>query len=304
MQGSDVLRVEPVAGDASSRRYLRLHLADGRTVLRVSYPESLRSRLVVDLAASAWLRDRGLRLPEVIEVDPERGTARLEDLGPEDAEAVLRGLEPGLREEVAARLIRPLEHLARLDPAQLPGWNPPLDRNRLRWELAGWQLWWARHRCRVPPPPEVDRWLDDLAARVAAHPRRVCHRDYHLNNLFLLADGEVGVIDAQDVLVGPDGYDIASVLGERAALELLTPAERERLAEDWAARTWALPGWRERLAETLLQRGLKVLGTFARLAAGGAASYERWLPGLVPEVRRRAEALGAPPALTALLLDS
>jgi aminoglycoside/choline kinase family phosphotransferase len=121
--------------------------------------------------------------------------------------------------------------------------------------------------------------------------------------VFVLADGGVGLIDEQDILVGPDTYDGVSLLGERGMPRLLAPASRTALQEAWAAATSAHPGWRERWLQVRIQRALKVLGTFARLSASGSTGYERWIAPLAREVVPDAVDAGAPSALTDLLLD-
>ncbi|MCU0303122.1 MAG: phosphotransferase [Thermoanaerobaculales bacterium] len=296
-------RIEPLTGDASDRRYSRLRSAEGRTAILVEYPRAAGDRLVRDLEVLAWCRDRGLRVPDELARDPAAGRAVLEDLGPDDAEHALGSASSDRRPDLVGRLLEPLAILARCDPAALPPWNPPLDRGRLRWELAGFELWFVRHHRSRPPSSRLGAWLDDLAAAIDAHPRRVCHRDYHLNNLLVDTDGTVGVIDVQDILVGPDTYDIASLLGERAATRLLTTADRREALDRWARLTGADPGWRDRAEATGLQRALKVLGTFARFTASGRPGYRSWLDELAAEVVPRLAAAGAPGDATALLLD-
>ena len=39
----------------------------------------------------------------------------------------------------------------------------------------------------------------------------LCHRDYHSRNL-MLHDGRLHIIDFQDARLGPDTYDLASLL--------------------------------------------------------------------------------------------
>jgi aminoglycoside/choline kinase family phosphotransferase len=296
-------RIEPLAGDASDRRYSRLRSADGRTAILVEYPRAAGDRLVRDLEVLAWCREHGLRVPVELARDPSAGRAVLEDLGPGDAEQALRSARADRRRDLIDRLLDPLAALARCDPAALPPWNPPLDRERLRWELAGFELWFVRHHRSCSPTRRLGAWLDDLAGAVGAHPGRVCHRDYHLNNLLVGADGRIGVIDCQDILVGPDTYDIASLVGERAATRLLSATERLEALDRWARLTGAEPGWRCRAEEAGTQRALKVLGTFARFTVSGRPGYRGWLDELAAELTPRLAAVGAPGDLTALLLD-
>jgi aminoglycoside/choline kinase family phosphotransferase len=296
-------RSEALAGDASSRRYARVWDGAGESAIFVSYPEAIRAQLARDLAARSWCADHGLRVPALVDSDPACGWAVVEDLGTTDAAAVLAVTGVEERAELAAQALAPLAVLAALPEDELPPWNPPLDAGRLRWELAGFELWFLRHHRGRRPDPAVTAWLDALAAAVGGHPRRVCHRDYHLNNLFFLPSGEVALIDFQDILIGPDTYDAVSLLHERAMPSLVGDEERGLLARSWATRTTAGPDWELRWRQVRVQRGLKVLGTFARLVAAGRGGYVSWLESLGWELAGELEALAAPPSLPGLLLD-
>ena len=50
-----------------------------------------------------------------------------------------------------------------------------------------------------------------IAEELAAEPRVFCHRDYHSRNLMLHA-GQLYIIDFQDARMGPDTYDLVSLL--------------------------------------------------------------------------------------------
>ena len=297
------IREQTLLGDASSRRYARLWDRHDRTAMLTFYPKSVRSQMSRDLEVRAWCAAHGLRVPALLDHDLGEGWAVLEDFGPDDAESALEKFPAGVRGEPGLRFIAPLVSLAGLQPTNLPAWNPPLDRARLRWEMAGFELWFLRHHLEMAPSPSVGCWLDELAEAIGEHPQRVCHRDYHLNNLFLLADGSVGLIDYQDILIGPDSYDAVSLLGERGMPRVLTETERTQIQESWATDTNAGPGWLDRWQLVSAQRGLKVLGTFARLAAGGADGYGNWTEDLVRQITPELAALEAPSELVDLLLD-
>ena len=89
----------------------------------------------------------------------------------------------------------------------------------------------------------------------------LCHRDYHSRNL-MLHDGSLYIIDFQDARMGPDTYDLASLLRD----SYVDIADRE--LDELIAYFLALKGltdaaeFRRRFDLMSLQRNLKALGTF------------------------------------------
>ena len=53
--------------------------------------------------------------------------------------------------------------------------------------------------------------LRAIVEELAAEPRVLCHRDYHSRNL-MLHEGSLYIIDFQDARMGPDTYDLVSLL--------------------------------------------------------------------------------------------
>lgn len=296
-------RTEPLAGDASHRRFTRLEDLDGGTVILSEYPEQVRRLLPRDREVLEWVGERGLRVPEIYGHDDESGWILMEDFGASDGEERLRIATPEDRLRLLSATVVPLVVLAFLDPSELPPWNPHLDAGRMRWELAGFELWFVERLVGRKPSARLGRWLDALAEEISCHPRRVCHRDYHLNNLFFLDGGEVGVIDVQDILVGPDSYDAVSLLAERDTPQLVDEAQRQQWLARWARDTGSTFGWQERWPRVRLQRALKVLGTFSRLTVTGRGEYRPWLVSLARELAGEAAALRLPPELAELLVD-
>jgi aminoglycoside/choline kinase family phosphotransferase len=75
-----------------------------------------------------------------------------------------------------------------------------------------------------------------------------------------------------------------------------------RRSSERAAERLSWPdGWRLRYLECSAQRGLKVIGTFLRLAAAGRPAYLAWLPVVRARALEALESLGAPgPLCTAV----
>jgi aminoglycoside/choline kinase family phosphotransferase len=277
--------VEILPGDVGRRRYLRLTLRGGRTVLGVVYgPEEADSRRRW-VAAHGVLRER-LRVPLLV-ADDQAGNHIVEDLGRTDLAGRLLD-EPHARPLWLSRAAAAAAVLAELpDPAI----NPPFDAAFFRRELnlareAVFDLYLKEPMS--PPDREAhDAWADALSQEIASHPRALCHRDYHGNNLFPIED-TVGWIDFQDLRAGPDTYDIASLLWERTTLDWMTEDLAAPVVEGFArARRVDAAEFRSRFDRVLLQRAWKVCGTFARaVAQGRGEAYRRYLPGEIALVGR------------------
>ncbi len=283
-------RHEPVSfevlpGDVGRRRYVRLFLHDNRSVLGVVYPDEETDSRRRWTAARSVLRDR-VRVPVLI-ADDQRGNQLVEDFGPLDLATKLSG-SPGDRGSWLSRAASAAVAFAQTED---PGINAPFEAALFRRELelareAVFDLY-----LRTPLSREEravhDRWADALAAEVAAHPRALCHRDFHGNNLFP-AEDSIAAIDFQDLRTGPDSYDLASLLWERTTLEWMTADLADHAVEEFIrARKIEAPPFRERFRRVLLQRAWKVCGTFARaVSSGRGEAYKRYLPGEIELVGR------------------
>jgi aminoglycoside/choline kinase family phosphotransferase len=277
--------VEILPGDVGRRRYLRLQLPDGRTVLGVVYPPEEADSRRRWLAARAALKDH-LRVPQVI-ADDLTGSQIVEDLGRHDLAALFL-------EDARSRslwLAKAADAAAAIAGMPDPGVNPPFDAALLRRELELAREAVFDLHLAAPLSPEErrvhDAWAEALCTEIAGHPQALCHRDFHGNNLFPAGDA-VAAIDFQDMRGGPDAYDVASLLWERTTLSWMTEetagAVRARFCR---ARGLEPDAFDRRFDRVLLQRAWKVCGTFARaLAQGKSEVYRKYLPGELALVGR------------------
>jgi len=275
------VRIEPLPGDVSPRRYARVALADGTSAILAAYPAEVRDACARFAATTALLEAALVRVPRILAAGCGDGFMLVEDLGPR----VLADLSGRPWDELAEYFrdaLREAARIARLDPAAVAAVNPPLDRALLARELQQtWELVLApRELLGTPAEAAALRAvLDELLDRLADDPPRPCHRDFMARNLVPLAGGappRVAVLDHQDLRLGPPAYDLASLLNdtlfpppevEEALLAAAAPAAAERLRYHRAA----------------AQRTLKAVGTYASFARRGS---DRHLP-LVPETLGR-----------------
>ena len=128
-----------------------------------------------------------------------------------------------------------------------------------------------------------------MIQELAAEPRVLCHRDYHSRNL-MLHSGSLFIIDFQDARMGPDTYDLVSLL--RDSYVDLTERELDDLiAYFLALKGGADPGeFRRRFDLMALQRNLKALGTFGyQTIARGNPVYIQYIPRTLRYARTNLE---------------
>jgi len=266
--GSCVIR--PLAGDASFRRYFRIVHQKKNFVLMDAPPdhEDVRPFLKV----RAWLEDAGVRVPHLVAADEPRGLLLLEDFGDITWAAHLQD-----NPDPAPLLNDALKQLASLQ-SHSPGFELPVfDAGRMKAECSLYLDWYLPHVVDHEPSVHERRAfhtaLAPILERLAALPRTSVHLDYHSRNL-MLPQGHLplGVIDFQDAVMGPVTYDLASLLYD------CYQAYPEAMRRDWSRRFFgSLPeiqqrsfsgfdDWHHALRLTALQRHIKAIGIFARLA--------------------------------------
>lgn len=289
----DPKHLKPLGGDASFRRYFRLH-GHGALLMDAPPPNECSHTFY---SVAERLRGAGLRTPRILEHDAEHGIVLLEDFGDQVLLDVLRQ-QPERRE---ARLEQALAQLIVLGQAPSEG-LPIYDRQRLLDEMHLFQTWFLeRHlglSLSAAQQADLDATLDALCDSALEQPQGVVHRDYHSRNLMCLDREELGILDFQDAVYGPLTYDPVSLLRD-CYLELsnvqvsrLLDTHYQRLQQagllDAAISAGQFRHWFEQMG---LQRHLKVLGIFCRLwYRDGKAAYLADLPLTLKYAR--AEAIG------------
>ncbi|PLC48749.1 aminoglycoside phosphotransferase [Pollutimonas subterranea] len=268
----DLASLEPASSDASFRRYYRLNTATGTAIVMDAPPQQEDCRPFIHV--TGLLAQAGLNVPAVLAQDLQQGFLLLTDLG---EQTYYQAIKSGLDDTRLQQLYRDaIAALVRMQHASTQG-LPHYDAQRLSQELAVFPEWYAQRHCQVQLDEAEQSVLNTAFAALihdnTSQPGVLVHRDFHSPNLMVgLAAHNPGIIDYQDALVGALTYDIASlVMDARTTWE-----EPQQL--DWAIRYWeaaraaGLPVPADfadfhRAYEWMgLQRNLRILGVFARLA--------------------------------------
>jgi len=293
--GSCVIR--PLAGDASFRRYFRISHRTKNFVLMDAPPEHEDVRPF--LKVRAWLERVGVRVPHLVAVDESRGLLLLEDFGDITWAVHLRE-----NPDPAPLLDDALRQLTCLQSHASDFELPVFDAGRMKAECSLYLDWYlphvAAHKPSVQERQAFHAALAPILEKLAALPRTPVHLDYHSRNL-MLPQGRLplGVIDFQDAVTGPVTYDLASLLYD------CYQAYPEAVRRNWSRRFFAsLPAmqrrsfsgfddWHHGLRLTALQRHIKAIGIFTRLAyRDGKKQFLDEIPLTLGHLREEMGALG------------
>ena len=302
---------QPLAGDASVRRFYRLRdVSGGPSEILMDTGEAF-SEAEDPFCLTAWFLERNrLPVPAIRAVDEDAGLVLLEDLGDTMLEScfpvdrLTQDIGGGELEQLYEAAVDLVVRLQSLDTDRLPEALPArrlfFDHQKLLWELRFFHRHFFGRLLGLTLPAAEEEALqgfyDDLCHRVAGfRPRVFCHRDYHSRNLMVTGGGLV-MVDFQDARLGPETYDLVSLLRD-SYVELGEEMEQRLVNRYLGLRpSAALPDGREQFQRryelTALQRGIKAVGTFAFQAADrGNRRYLASIPLTARHLHRAFEAI-------------
>jgi aminoglycoside/choline kinase family phosphotransferase len=289
----------PLAADASTRRYFRLTWPEPAAGMPASCVlmacDPWAPTVTPDfLAVGCHLRACGVRVPQVYGIAPAQGFMGLEDYGDCALAAHWQHLSAAERLLWGKRAIDELVKMHTLGTqrynAACPAFHVAFDIPKLLSELQFFRqhaiegLW-------QQPLADTERAAFDaafttLCTILAAQPRYFCHRDYHGWNI-MVGQEVVGILDFQDARLGPQPYDLVSLLVDRGTPALLGSEVSQALSDYYVHQMQAMGGERiDRQAFTELfeyvaiQRCLKTIGTFAYMQV--VRQRQQYLPYIPP----------------------
>ncbi len=266
-------RVVPLTGDASDRKYFRIIPADGPPIVLALHTGPIDFATLPFANVGTLMQQIPLPVPGILGHSDELGVLALQDLGDVTLQAHLGAATPSEHAALYREAVALIEQLQRRGAElQSDAWLPygiAFDVEKLTWELQFFAKHFvAGYRGIVLTAAERAGLAAEFAKIVqelAAEPRVLCHRDYHSRNL-MLNDGRLYIIDFQDARLGPDTYDLVSLL--RDSYVDITDRELDELVAYFLAlkkvdgAVMAAEEFRRRFDLMALQRNLKALGTF------------------------------------------
>lgn len=272
--------VEIMQGDASFRRYFRLHI-DRQSYVAMDAPPP-RENCVPFVLIANTLRENGLHTPVIMSEDLQEGFLLLSDLG---NKVYLKELTVLNAEKLYQCALDALSHLQSVK--NVSGFTLPLfTSDFIQQELQLFSEWFLKKHLHLTLSYETEEMLAAffkfLALSAVEQPQVFMHRDYHSGNLMVLPNNQVGILDFQDAFIGPVTYDLVSLLRDcyidwpDSLVQTLALYYKKKLlfldgiSDEKFLRQFDLMG---------LQRHLKALLTFSRkYHRDDSAAYLQFIP--------------------------
>jgi aminoglycoside/choline kinase family phosphotransferase len=293
-------RVVPLTGDASDRRYFRILLQDAPSIVLSLYAAPFDFETLSFANVARLLARMPVPVPTVIGHADDLGVLALEDLGDVTLQAHLGAATPtehaALYRQAVSLIATMQKRGAELESNDYIPYSIAFDVEKLTWELDFFTRHFIEAYRGVTIPAAsgeaLKKEFDVLIEILASEPRVLCHRDYHSRNL-MLHQGQLYIIDFQDARMGPDTYDLVSLLRD-SYVDLPPQTVSELIAYFLAVKgsTDTEAQYRGRFDLMALQRNLKALGTFGyQTTARRNPVYIQYIPRTLRYVRDNLEQL-------------
>jgi N-acetylmuramate 1-kinase len=285
-------KVLPLTGDASDRRYFRVLVRNEPTQVLAVHPGPIDFDSLPFVNVSRLLSAMPVPVPRILGHSNALGILALEDLGDVTLQAHLGAASPAEHEALYRQAVTLIDTLQRrgteLTSKDYLPYGIAFDVDKLMWELQFFMKHFLEAYRGASPAPAAREALTSefraIAEELASEPRVLCHRDYHSRNL-MLHGGMLHIIDYQDARMGPDTYDLVSLLRD-SYVDFTEPQVDQLMAFFLALRRSRTDGgavteseFHRRFDLMALQRNLKALGTFGfQTSSRGNPVYIQYIP--------------------------
>ena len=267
--------LEHVAADASFRKYYRLKSTMHSGIVMDASAQKESVQPFIDIEHRLY--EAGVRVAKINTYNLEEGFIFMEDLGNTHLADVIN-------DDFELYYGKAIDSLIKMQNVDTEG-LPLYDAEFLLFEMDLMQEWYLEKHLGLTLDDTqlgtIFNALEHITSEVLSQPQGVfVHRDFHSRNLMFGCTDDLVVIDFQDARVGAVTYDLVSLL--RDVYVELHPNDVERLALHFRDMKGldvddaTFIRWFDFMG---LQRHIKILGIFARLAIrDGKEGYIKDIP--------------------------
>lgn len=270
--------IAPASADASFRRYFRVQDGEQSFIVMDAPPQQENCIPFIEIATV--LNQHQVHAPQVLRKNLDQGFLLLSDLGNDTYLPLLDDSSVSALYGDAFNTLKQFRIITETQPIL-----PAYDRALLLREMRLFDEWLLeKHwQCELSgaDKQQIHDVYETLVENALAQPTVFVHRDFHSRNLMKTSDNNPGVLDFQDAVLGPETYDLASLIEDcyiswpREQVEAWVKAFHATIESHVDFEQWLT--WFDLMS---VQRHLKAAGIFARL------QHRDGKDGYLPDVPR------------------
>lgn len=284
--GIDVVKSITLPQDASTKTFYRFHINPNKssdqfkqtsTVLLMHYP-NVGEVFDKFLRVAKVLSKRGLHSPRIFDYDSE--FVLLEDFGDTSINKFLINQSSNTQVQIYTSIVKDLYKFQQIPAHEFQN-DSKLSKEIFFRQLSNLFPWYLRYLNKsedfmneyIAAWEEVLNILPDLG-------EVPIHGDFHVGNLFILPNNQIGIIDFQDQSFGHPIYDLVALLSD-ARIEVEGKLKQQML--DLYAKLTNFDADKVKISFDILgaQNCSRILGLFARKALkDGDNKYLKFVPRL------------------------
>lgn len=296
----NIVKIEPLTPDASTRRYFRLYFQEkketniamvmGETDKKIVFEEIMEKIInfteLPYLNISRFLRKNGVRVPDIL--IENKDVLLIEDFGdtPLDVFVLKNGIQKAL--PYYENAIEELVKMQLSEPdKKCYAFELNFSKNMLIWEFDHFTEYFMGFHLKEDEI--MLKEFSEISEKLSQTKYVFTHRDFHSKNLMCLDNYKVGILDFQDALLGPYVYDLVSLTAD-AYVDV--PVEVEQyLKEKYKklASSIITEDFEEIYSMCAAQRTLKAAGRFMYIFK--VKNNKKFLPYVIPAATKGAKYL-------------
>ena len=272
-----IITLEPASADASFRRYFRVTIDQASSNQQLKLPTTF---IVMDsppehednalfIACTKILAACDLNVPIIYEKNLKLGFLLISDLGTDVYQHALTKSSASNLYSDAMNALLNIQSTAQT--SNMPNYSS----EKLDSEIQLFNDWYIQHYHQSELNADEHKAMKQIAKMLISsaieQPQVLVHRDFHCRNLLVTEKNNPGIIDYQDMVVGPITYDLVSLFKD---CYIEWPSSQvEQWITDFQEQSIKLgihqiqnqSQWLQWFDWMGVQRHLKVLGIFSRL---------------------------------------
>jgi len=268
-------KIFPIAGDASFRTFYR-HVLNKKSRIIVLAKKEKYQNLIAYSAINQFLRKNKVLAPKLYKHNFEKNIIIIEDFGDKSFYKILLKRKDKL--SVYRKLVDLLLKIQKIKPKSkiknITGKTHKIEKyskNYLHKESDLFFNWYLplflnKKRCFIIKK-KAKKILSKLYSKLNFSNSCFVHRDYHVQNLIKVGE-KIGVIDAQDALIGNPAYDLVSLVDDvriKTPTKLKNQIYKYYLKKALKDHSIDTKKFLEDFNILSVQRSLKIIGIFSRL---------------------------------------